>query len=139
MPWCVAGEIAALCPDLSALFLCPDSHVSESGLAALRRRCPRARWGVLGRQLSRTQLLGLLHGCGQNKLLCLDKGSVNTHLTDEGLMELAALLSADVEGVFTIPSSKITQRVRACVRACHYRFDKQVGLIRPTWPLFLCA
>eukprot|EP01047_Picozoa_sp_COSAG01_P073736 COSAG01_NODE_12108_length_1799_cov_19.130588_1_plen_255_part_10 len=124
----VAAEVATLCPNLSALFLQPDSKVTEDGLAALRRSCPTARVSVLGRQLSRTQLLGLLRSYSQTRWLNLRKGSVDTHLTDAGLVELAALCPA-VEAVFTCrPTSHITrQGLEAVKAACPAALCVQLG------------
>eukprot|EP01047_Picozoa_sp_COSAG01_P050330 COSAG01_NODE_5078_length_4502_cov_6.740177_1_plen_401_part_10 len=97
-----ADEILDQCRDLGALFLLPDSKISEAGLAAVRRRCPGARCVELGRQVSRAQLLELLRVCGRTKRL--DVCLVDARLTDAGLRELAALCS-DVEALFTNLSS----------------------------------
>jgi hypothetical protein len=74
----VAAEIEALCPNLSALFLPPDSKVTDARLAALRQRCPGVRVSVLGRQLSREQLLYLLRSYAQTRWLDLSSGPVPT-------------------------------------------------------------
>ena len=48
---------------MRGLFLPHDSPVSDDGLESLRQSCAELRWSVLGRQLSRVQLLGVLRSC----------------------------------------------------------------------------
>eukprot|EP01047_Picozoa_sp_COSAG01_P066998 COSAG01_NODE_9367_length_2467_cov_4.648649_1_plen_404_part_10 len=109
----LAAEIAALCPKLSALFLPVDSGVTQAGLAALRQICPEVRLRVIGQQLSRRQLLGLLRSYTATRRLNLLP--VHTQLTDAGLAELATLCPA-VETVFT--GSQITRQGLEAVAAC---------------------
>eukprot|EP01047_Picozoa_sp_COSAG01_P069356 COSAG01_NODE_10243_length_2211_cov_4.937500_1_plen_552_part_10 len=121
----VAAEVAVLCPNLSALFLQPDSKVTEDGLATLRRRCPGVLVSVLGRQLSREQLLGLLTSYGHTGQL--DLCQVDEHITDGGLAELAALCPG-AEAVFSRPASQITrQGLQAVKAACPAALCLQLG------------
>jgi hypothetical protein len=131
----VAAEIAALCPNLSALFLPTDCKVTDAGLAAMRQSCPGVRVSVLGRQLSREQLLSLLRSYCQTRQLNLGSKSgtrnlwAHEHLdlTDAGLAELAALCP-NVEAVFTQPGSQITrQGLQAMKAACPVALCVQLG------------
>jgi hypothetical protein len=99
----VAAEIAALCPNMRGLFLPHDSLVSDNGLESLRQSCAELRWSVLGRQLSRVQLLGVLQSCRLSGHL--DVRTVDTHLTDAGCIQIATL--CPTEAIFT-DSSRIS-------------------------------
>jgi hypothetical protein len=99
--------------------------VTEAGLAALRQSCPGVRVSVLGRQLSRTQLLDLLRSYHQTRRLNLIP--VHTYLTDAGLAELAALCP-NVEAVFSCSTSQVTrQGLQALKAACPVALCVQLG------------
>eukprot|EP01049_Picozoa_sp_SAG25_P001862 SAG25_NODE_89_length_16305_cov_24.431630_2_plen_1259_part_00 len=121
----LTAEIAALCPNLSALFLPTDCKVTEAGLTALRQSCPGVRVSVLGRQISREQLLSLLRNYNQTWQLNLIL--VHTYLTDAGLSELAALCPL-VDAVLTRPGSQITRKgLQAMKAACPAALCVQLG------------
>jgi serine/threonine protein kinase len=84
------------CPDLDAIFFQPNCPPSEPALLALKVACPKLRCVLLGREVSRQtfeQMLIQADAFEQlSKPIVLDlTGPDYAMLTDEGLLEIAAL------------------------------------------------
>ena len=54
------AEIAALCPDVTAVFLSSDTRVTSAGLDAFREQCPGVRCLALGGEVMRETFMVLL-------------------------------------------------------------------------------
>lgn len=107
------AEIAALCPDVAAVFLSSDTQVPSAGLDAFREQCPGVRCLALGGEVTRETLMVLLRQYEQTKRLDLRLcDSRFSHMTAKGLDEIVALCP-DLQAVFTSACCKIERQAMA--------------------------